>query len=79
MSQGIARGYEALLPKLAPAPLPQAPLPQPAPALQPTQVWRVQQSLEDGTVPVVMMGQGQHNGLWNGGASAGPGRLSGWQ
>ena len=26
-----------------------------------------------------MMGQGQPNGLWNGGASAGPGSLSGWQ
>ena len=80
VSQGIARGCEALLPKLAPAPLPQlapapllqltqAPLPQLAPAPQPSfassQMWRAQQ-------PLVAA-------LWNGGASAGPDRLSGWQ
>ena len=84
VSQGIARGCEALLPKLAtapPAPLPQlTPAPQPhlAPAPQASfasnQVWRGQQLLPDGTV--VVMRQGQPIVLGDG---AGPDRLNGWR
>ena len=87
MSQGIARGCEALLPKLAPAPpalLPQlAPAPQlqlasaPQPSFASNQVWRGQQPLVDGSV--VAMRQGMGNMMWDGMAGAGLDRLGGWR
>ena len=87
VSQGIARGCEALLPKLAPAP--PAPLPQLAPAAQlqlapapqpsyaGNQIWRGQQPLADGSL--LAMRQGMGNAMWDGLAGVGLDRLGGWR
>ena len=87
VSQGIAKGCEALLPKLAPAPpapLPQlAPVPQlqlapaPQPSFSSNPVWRGSQPVVDGSLFVMRQGPG--NGMWDGVAGGGPDRLSGWR